>query len=226
LDERPSEAKNRSWVSVLKSVPPCCSKIAIPYSILGRDLLGAKFSQTIKNRHVKKSLKRLSIKKGSLRITDFGYSILKAIEVLDHVMEDPAFHESTFRSYGDQLLETVLRATGESYLPKQLPWADLGHLNITFARIEQADEDWSQEIDQTILYVLAFYESLRLDPQPSDFVNWFGAYGFGLSLPEFDLEVHFLVRDIETSLFIFLKSLEVEARDSMYLLNERRPPSE
>jgi hypothetical protein len=93
-------------------------------------------------------------------------------------------------------------------------------LDITFARIEQADEDWSQEIDQTILYVLAFYETLRLDPKPSDFVNWFGAYGFGLSLPEFDLEVHLLVRDIETSLFIFLHELELEGQDLLFRLNE------
>ena len=209
-----------------KSVPPCCSKIAVPYSTLGRDLLGASFSQTIKNRHVKKSLKRLSIKKSSLSITDFGYSILKAIEVLDHVMEDPAFHASTFARTDDPLLETALRATGESYLPQKLPWADLGHLDITFARIEQADEDWSQEIDQTILYVLALYTYLRGPVRPSDFVNYFGAYGFGLSVPEFDLEGDLLVRDLEIALRIFLHELGLEGQDLLSLLNDRLPSAE
>ena len=171
-----------------ESVPPCCSKIAIPYSILGRDFLGASFSQTIKNRSAKKCLKRHSVKKGSLRITDFGYSILKAIEVLDHVLQDPASHASTFGCDDDLLLETVLHATGESYLPQKLPWADSGH------------------IDATVLYVLALYTDLRLQPRPSESVGLFGLHGFGL--PMNDFEVHMLLVMVETSIGIMIDTVE------------------
>ena len=172
----------------MNSAPYCCSSRARPYGTMGRIVLSDSFSQTIKNRSAKKCLKRHSVKKGSLRITDFGYSILKAIEVLDHVLQDPASHASTFGCDDDLLLETVLHATGESYLPQKLPWADSGH------------------IDATVLYVLALYTDLRLQPRPSESIGLFGLHGFGL--PMNDLEVHMLLVMVETSIGTTIDTME------------------
>ena len=172
----------------MNSVPDCCSSRANPYGRVGREILGDTFSRTIKNRSAKKILKSLSAKKGSLRITGFGYSILKAIEVLDHVLKDPAFHASTIGCDDDLLLETVLHATGESYLPQKLPWADSGH------------------IGATVLYVLALYTDLRLQPRPSESIGLFGLHGFGL--PMNDLEVHMLLVMVETSIGIMINTVE------------------
>ena len=172
----------------MNSAPYCCSSRARPYGTMGRIVLSDSFSQTIKNRSAKKCLKKYSVKKNSLRITDFGYSILKAIEVLDHVLQDPASHASTFGCDDDLLLETVLHATGELYLPQKLPWADSGH------------------IDATVLYVLALYMDLRLQPRPSESVGLFGLHGFGL--PMNDFEVHMLLVMVETSIGIMINTVE------------------
>jgi len=186
-----------SWAHSMNSAPYCCSSRADPYGTMGRIVLSDSFGQTIKNRSAKKCLKRQSVKKGSLRITDFGYSILKAIEVLDHVLQDPASHASTFGCDDDLLLETVLRATGESYLPQKFPWADSGH------------------IDATVHYVLDVYTDLRLQPRPSESVGLFGFHGFGL--PVNDLEVHVLLVMVETSIRIMINSFEEDG--NAHLLN-------
>lgn len=186
----------KSRTHSMNSAPSCCS-MAYRYGRVGREVLGDSFSRTIKNRTAKKTLKKHSVKKGSLRITDFGYSILKAIEVLDHVLQNPAFHASTFGCDDDMLLETVLHATGESYLPQKLPWADSGH------------------IDATVRYVLDVYTDLRLQPKPSESVSLFGSHGFGL--PMNDLEAHVLLVMVESSIAIMISAFEEDG--NAFLLN-------
>ena len=187
-DSKDQPLAPRSQDHSMNSIPQCCSFKARPYGTMGRIVLGDSFSQTLKNRSFTKCLKKHSVKKSSLRITDFGYSILKAIDVLDHVMRDPAFHASTFGCDDDLLLETVLHATGESYLPQKLPWANSGH------------------IDATVLYVLALYTDLRLQPRPSESVGLFGLHGFGL--PMNDFEVHMLLVMVETSIGTTIDTVE------------------
>lgn len=148
----------------------CCVFIAKPYGKSGRALLTGPITRHVfKYRRNRKTLKELSVDPKSLGISEFGFSMLKAIEILDHVMKDPPYHTALLECSDDMLLESVLREMGDSYHSDSFRWP---------SELDEVDK---------IKFVLELYIFLRFDTSPKDnvgdvldSVSDFGFYGFGL----------------------------------------------